>query len=77
MLWKHVFPGLPHGALTHSGLSYQAVSDLNRTLERPGVIKIVRVGDQRPNGKASEFRYLLSQAENAAHQGDEIEGVEI
>ena len=48
-----------HGALAHSSLSYQAVSDINHTLERLGVIKVVRVGDQRPNGKASEFQYLL------------------
>jgi len=41
------------------GLSYQAVSNINHALERLGVIKVVRVGDQRPNGKASEFRYLL------------------
>ena len=65
------------GAKAHSGLSYQAVSDINHTLERLGVIKLVRAGDQRPNGRASEFRYLLSQTENAAHEGDEVEGVEI
>ena len=68
-----------HGAKAHSGLSYQAVSDINHTLERLGVISLVRVGDQRPNGKASEFRYLLSQTENAAQQADEVdvEDVEI
>ena len=43
------------GARAHPGLSYQAVSDINHTLERLGVIKVVRVGDQRPSGKASEF----------------------
>jgi hypothetical protein len=48
-----------HAALAHSRLSYQTVSDINHTLERLGVIKLVRVGDQRPNGKGSEFRYLL------------------
>jgi hypothetical protein len=48
------------GAEAYPGLSYQAVSDINRALERLGVIKLVRAGDQRPNGKASEFRYLLS-----------------
>jgi hypothetical protein len=52
-----------HGAKAHSGLSYQAVSDINHTLERLGVIKLVRVGDQRPNGKASEFRYRLADAD--------------
>jgi hypothetical protein len=59
-----------HGALTHSGLTYQAVSDINHTLERLGVIKVARVGDQRPNGKASEFRYLLPQRDNSAEGGD-------
>ena len=47
-----------HGAKADPSLSYQTVSDINHTLERLGVIKLVRVGDQRPNGKASEFRYL-------------------
>jgi hypothetical protein len=46
-------------AQVHPGLSYQAVSNINHALERLGVIKVVRVGDQHPNGKASEFRYLL------------------
>jgi hypothetical protein len=50
-------------AKAYPGLSYQAVSDLNHTLERLGVIKIVRAGEQRPNGKASEFRYLLADAD--------------
>ena len=49
-------------------MSYQAVSDINHTLERLGVIKLVRAGDQRPNGKAAEFRYLLSQSENGAEE---------
>jgi hypothetical protein len=60
-----------HGAKAHSGMSYQAVSDINHTLERLGAIKLVRVGDQRPNGKASEFQYLLPQAENAVHESEE------
>jgi hypothetical protein len=57
-----------HGAQAHPGLSYQAVSDINRTLERLGVIKVVRVGDQRPNGKASEFRYLLGDTTTAIEE---------
>jgi hypothetical protein len=32
------------------------------------VIKIVRIGDARPNGKASEFRYLLSQTEGGEEE---------
>jgi len=43
---------------------------MNLVLERLGVIKIVRVGDQRPGGKASKFRYLLAQSENGAEEDD-------
>ena len=50
------------------GLSYQGACDINRALERFGVIKIVRVGDARPNGKASQFRYLLPETENGTPQ---------
>ena len=31
---------------------------------------LFRAGDQRPGGKASEFRYLLSQSENGAEEDD-------
>jgi hypothetical protein len=48
------------------GLSYQTAGYINGVLERAGVIQIVRVGDQRPNGRASEFRYLLSETQNGA-----------
>ena len=58
------------------GLSYQAVSNFNHALERLGVIKIVRVGDQRPNGKASEFRYLLGDIMTSVEEEEE-QGVEI
>jgi hypothetical protein len=43
---------------------------MNLVFERLGVIKIVRVGDQRPGGKASEFRYLLPQSDNGTDEGD-------
>ena len=49
--------------------------NINRTLERLGVIKVVRAGDQNPVGKASEFRYLLSQTKNCAENDDG--GIEI
>jgi hypothetical protein len=52
------------------GLSYQQACDINRALERLGVIKIVRAGDSRPGGKASQFRYLLSQTEDRAPQAE-------
>jgi hypothetical protein len=51
-------------------LSYQAASDINHVLVRLDVIKIVRVGDRRPNGKASKFEYLLAQTENGAPQAE-------
>jgi len=60
-----VFPGLCH----------QTAYNINLVLERLGVIKIVRVGDACPNGKASQFRYLFSQGENGADEDDV--GVEI
>jgi hypothetical protein len=50
------------------GLCYKTAYNINLVLERLGVIKIVRVGDARPNGKASKFRYLLAQTENEASQ---------
>ena len=57
-------------AQVHPGLGYQAVSDIHHTLQRLGVIEIARVADPCPNGKASEFRYLLSQTENGAEEDD-------
>ena len=47
-----------------------SADNINRTLERLGVIKVVRAGDQNPVGKASEFRYLLSQTKNCAENDD-------
>jgi hypothetical protein len=52
------------------GLNHRLACDINRALERLGVITIVRVGDQRPNGKASEFRYLLPQTEDGAPEAE-------
>jgi hypothetical protein len=52
------------------GLIHQTAYNINLVLERLGVIKIVRAGDARPNGKASKFRYLLSQSENGAEKDD-------
>jgi hypothetical protein len=42
------------------GLRHQTAHHINSILERHGVIKVVTVGDTRPNGRASTFRYLLS-----------------
>jgi hypothetical protein len=48
------------------GVSYQTAYSINLALVYFGVIEIVRVGDPRPGGKASQFRYLLSQSDNGA-----------
>jgi hypothetical protein len=53
-----------------SGLSYQVAYNINLALARLGVLEIVRIGDARPNGKASKFRYLLAQTENGASQAE-------
>jgi len=47
-------------AKAHPGLSRQSAYNINLALAQLGVIEIVRVGDARPNGRASKFRYLLS-----------------
>jgi hypothetical protein len=46
-------------AKVHQGLNKDTAWNINRALDRLGVVKLVRVGDTRPGGKASEFRYLL------------------
>ena len=46
------------------GLCHQTAYNINLILAQRGVIEIVRVGDARPNGKASQFRYLLSESKN-------------
>jgi hypothetical protein len=52
------------------GLSHQTAYNINLALARLSVIKIVRAGDPRPGGKASQFRYLLSQTEARAPQAE-------
>ena len=47
------------------GLKHQAADNINRALAELGVVEIVRVGDARPNGRASQFRYLLLQSASA------------
>jgi hypothetical protein len=48
-------------------LSHQTAHNLTLALVRLGVIKIVRPGDKRQSGRATEFRYLLLQAEKTRH----------
>jgi hypothetical protein len=60
------------------GLSHQAAYNINLALAQLGVVEIVHRGDARPNGgRASQFRYLLPQTENAAPEADEEKDVEI
>jgi CHC2 zinc finger len=42
------------------GLSHQTAYNIDLALARLGVIKIVRAGDSRPGGKASQFQYHSS-----------------
>jgi CHC2 zinc finger len=52
------------------GLSHHTAYNINLVLAQLGVIEVVRVGDPRPGGRASKFRYLLSQSENGAEEDD-------
>jgi hypothetical protein len=46
-------------AKAHYGLNKDSANTINHALIQLGVIDPVRIGDARPGGKASEFRYLL------------------
>ena len=54
------FLGCRDAAKTHRDLNKDSANNINRALARLGVISFVRIGDTRPGGKASEFRYLLT-----------------
>ena len=53
------FLGCRDAAKAHHGLNKDSADNINRALAQLGVISLVRIGDTRPGGKASEFRYLL------------------
>jgi hypothetical protein len=53
------FLGCRDAAKAHPALNKDLVNTINRALDRLGVIKLLHVGDARPGGNASEFRYLL------------------
>jgi hypothetical protein len=46
------------------GLRYQTAYNINLALAQLGVIEVVRVGDRRPGGKASKYRYLSQGSAN-------------
>ena len=47
-------------ARAHHSLNKDSASNINHALVELNVVEFVRVGNARPGGKASEFRYLLS-----------------
>ena len=53
------FLGCRDAAKAHPALNKDLANTINRALDRLGVIKLLHVGDSRPGGNASEFRYLL------------------
>jgi hypothetical protein len=46
-------------AKVHPGLNKDSANNITRALAQLGVVSFVRLGDARPGGKASEFRWLL------------------
>jgi len=65
---KTYFLSCRDAAKAYPGLSHQAAYTINLALEQLGMIEIVRIGDKRLGGKASEFRYLLPQTKNGTSQ---------
>jgi hypothetical protein len=59
-------------AKAYPGLSHQTAYNINLALTRLGVLEIVRIGDARPNGKASKFRYILPQTKNGEAATDSM-----
>jgi hypothetical protein len=59
------------------GLSHQTAHNINLALAELGVIKIVRAGDKRQGGKATEFRYLLPQTEKPGGSVDELPEIDL
>jgi hypothetical protein len=55
------FLGCRDAAKAHDTLNKDSANQINRALAQLRVIKLVRIGAAHPGGKASEFRYLLSQ----------------
>jgi len=54
------------------GLSHQTAYNINLALAQLGVVEVVHRGDARPNGgRASQFRFLSPETENAAHDSEE------
>ena len=69
---KTYFLSCRDAAKASSGLSHRLACDINRAIERLGVIKIVRIGDARPKGKASTFSYILSRTKHGEAATDSM-----
>ena len=67
---KTYFLGCRDAAKAHAGLSKTEAAIINRALVQLGVIEIARDGEQIPDGRASEYRYLLPPNENGAEEDD-------
>ena len=69
---KTYFLSCRDAAKASFGLSHQTAYNINLALAQLGVIKIVRIGDARPKGKASKFSYILSQTANGEAATDSM-----
>jgi len=67
---KRYFLGCRDAAKAHPGLNKTEAAIINRALVQLGVIHEVRPGEQIPGGDASEYRSLLSEAENSTEDED-------
>jgi hypothetical protein len=67
---KTYFLGCRDAAKAHAGMSKSEAAIINRALVQLGVIEIVRDGERIPDGRASEYRYLLPPNENGAEEVD-------
>lgn len=68
---KRYFLGCRDAAKAHPGLSKSEAAIINHALVQLGIVEVLRPGEQIPGGKAREFRYLLSQADNNTEEEDD------
>jgi hypothetical protein len=74
---KTYFLSARDSAKVSPGLSHQTAHNINLALVQLDVIEIVRVGDKRQGGKATEFRYLLPQTEKPGGSVDELPEIDL
>jgi len=54
------FLGCRDAVKVHASLNKDNANDINHALAVVDVIKLVKVGEAKPGGRASQFKYLLS-----------------